>query len=62
MPLQEKISTYEKYPVLWNVKLKVYKNKNVEDIALRKVVEELNGVHPEINVEVVQKRLHTVVL
>ena len=37
------ISTYEKYLVLWNVKLNDYMN-----IALRKVVEELNGMHPQI--------------
>ena len=51
------ISTYEKYLVLWNVKLNDYMN-----IALRKVVEELNGMHPQINVEVVGMILHTVVL
>ena len=56
------IFTYEKYSVLWNVKLKDYKNKNVKDIALRKVVDEFNVMHPQINVEVVRKRLHTVVL
>ena len=62
LPLIVLISTYQKYPVLWNVKLKDYKNKNVKDIALMNVAEELNGMHPQINVEVVRKRLHTVVV
>ena len=38
---------YEKYPVLWNVKPKDYKNKSVKDIAPRIVVDELNGMHPQ---------------
>ena len=48
------IFTYQKYLVLWNVNLENYQNKNVKDIALINVVEELNGMHPPINVEVVR--------
>ena len=50
------ISLYKEYPVLWNVKLMEYKDRNTKELAYGKIQEGLKNHIEKITIEQIRKK------
>ena len=53
------ISLYREYPVMWNVKLKEYKDRNAKELAYRKIQKVFENHTENITLEQIKKKIHT---
>ena len=53
------IQLYQEHPVLWNVKLPSYKNRNEREIAFKKVHFEIHKISETITFAAVKNKVHT---
>ena len=53
------ISLYKEYPVLWNVKLKEYKDRNAKELAYGKIQKVFENHTENITLEQIKKKIHT---
>ncbi|KAL1488823.1 hypothetical protein ABEB36_014619 [Hypothenemus hampei] len=54
------LEIYEKYEVLWNIKLDKYRDRNARDENMSKLKEELNAEGINVNVEEIRKKIKSI--